>query len=197
MRAIIYQPLLYCYLLFGVGAQANTVKAFHPIHVSTSNIEYNNKDNKLEVICTIFTDDFEAALAKQYHAKTDLNKAEMHAAMDALIKQYIAANLNIKADNSPAKLNYLGFEISREAVDVYLESEKIPTPKKVDVDVSLVYNLFDDQINIVHIIVNGVRKSEKVNYPDKRVEQVFLRIPTRVMARYEGISATDRDRKRA
>ena len=174
MRAIIYQPLLYCYLLFGAVAPAkHSVKTFHPIHVSTSNIEYNSKDNKLEVICTIFTDDFEAALAKQYHAKTDLNKPEMHAAMDALIKQYIAANLNIKTDNAPAKLNYLGFEINREAVDVYLESDKIPAVKKVDVDVSLVYNLFDDQINIVHIIVNGVRKSEKVNYPEKRVEQVF------------------------
>ncbi len=207
MRAIIYQPLLYCYLLllchaelvsaphlpserhtarpsvgylsvgcrnkFGMTEGLLSRAKFHPIHVSTSNIEYNSKDNKLEVICTIFTDDFEAALAKQYHAKTDLNKPEMHAAMDALIKQYVAANLNIKTDNAPAKLNYLGFEINREAVDVYLESDKIPAVKKVDVDVSLVYNLFDDQINIVHIIVNGTRKSEKVNCPDKRVEQVF------------------------
>ncbi len=162
-----------CRNKFGMTGSLLKRSKFHPIHVSTSNIEYNSQDNKLEVICTMFTDDFEAALAKQYRAKTDLNKAEMHAAMDALIKQYIAANLNIKTDNAPAKLNYLGFEINREAVDVYLESDKIPAIKKVDVDVSLVYNLFDDQINIVHIIVNGVRKSEKVNYPEKRVEQVF------------------------
>jgi len=145
----------------------------HPIHVSTSNIEYNAKDNKFEVICTMFTDDFEAALAKQYHAKTDLNKQEMHAAMDALVKQYIAANLYLKADDKAVNLNYLGFEINREATDVYLESDELPQVKKVDVDASLIYNLFDDEINIVHIIVNGVRKSEKVNYPDKRVEQVF------------------------
>ena len=85
----------------------------------------------------------------------------------------IAANLHIKANDAPVNLNYLGFEINREAVDVYLESDKIPAVKKVDVDISLVYNLFDDQINIVHIIVNGVRKSEKVDYPEKRVEQVF------------------------
>ena len=146
---------------------------FHPIHVSTSNIEYNSKDNKLEVICTLFTDDFEAALAKQYHAKADLNKQEMHAAMDALIKQYIAANLNIKIDDKATNLSYLGFEINKEATDVYLESDKTPAVKKVDVDVSLLYSLFDDQINIVHVIVNGTRKSEKVNYPDKRVEQAF------------------------
>jgi hypothetical protein len=174
MWAIIYQPLLYCYLFLGaVVPPGHVVKAFHPIHVSTSNIEYNGKDNKLEVICTIFTDDFEAALAKQYHAKTDLNKADMHAAMDALVKSYLAANLHVKVGDAPVNLNYLGFEINREATDVYLESDKIPTVKKVDVEVSLLHNLFDDQINIVHITVNGVRKSEKLDYPDKKVEQVF------------------------
>jgi hypothetical protein len=41
------------------------------------------------------------------------------------------------------------------------------------VQVSLLHNLFDDQINIVHITVNGVRKSEKLDYPEKKVEQVF------------------------
>jgi hypothetical protein len=174
MGAIIYNPLLYCYILLAAFAPAKPVaKKFHPIHVSTSNIEYNKTDSKLEVICTIFTDDFEAALAKQYHAKTDLNKQEMHAAMDALIKTYIPANLNIKTDDAPVKLNYLGFEINREATDIYLESDKLPAVKKVDVEVSLLYGLFDDQINIVHIIVNGVRKSEKVDYPEKKVEQVF------------------------
>jgi hypothetical protein len=174
MWAIIYQPLLYCYLfLSAVASPGHAGKVFHPIHVSTTNIEYNGKDNKLEVICTIFTDDFEAALAKQYHAKTDLNKADMHAAMDALIKSYVATNLHIKTGDAPANLNYLGFEINREATDVYLESDKIPMVKKVDVEVSLIQNLFDDQINIVHIIVNGVRKSEKLDYPDKKVEQVF------------------------
>jgi hypothetical protein len=174
MWAFIFNPLLYCYIFLGGHAPIrHTVKVFHPIHVSTSNIEYNSQDNKLEVICTMFTDDFEAALAKQYHAKTDLNKADMHAAMDELVKQYIAANLHIKVGDTPVNLNYLGFEINKEATDVYLESDKIPAVKKVDVEVSLLYNLFDDEINIVHIIVNKVRKSEKVNYPEKMVEQVF------------------------
>jgi len=174
MAAIIYQPLLYCYIIWGALFPAKQpVKAFHPIHVSTTSIEYNKQDSKLEVICTIYTDDFEAALVKQYHAKTDLNKADMHAAMDALVKNYIAANLNIKTGDMPQKLNYLGFEINRESTDVFLESDKIQPVKKVDVEVSLLYNLFDDQINIVHIIVNGIRKSERVSYPDKKIGQVF------------------------
>ena len=173
MYGFIYQPLLYCYIVLAAFAPAKYAKSrFHPIHVSTSSIEYNSKDNKLEVICTIFTDDFEAALVKQFHGKTDLNKADMHTAMDALVKNYIAGNLHIKTA-APVNLNYLGFEVNRESTDVYLESDKLAAFKKIDVDVSLLHNLFDDQINIVHITVNGIRKSEKVDYPEKRVSQEF------------------------
>ncbi len=196
MGAFIVKPLLYCYILLLAGytpadhlsasrlpmasqpsdhrpGMADRFLKRHPIHVSTSNIEYNKTDGKLDVICTLFTDDFEDALAKQYHAKTDLTKQEMHTAMDELVKKYIAANLDIQADDRSVKLNYLGYEINREATDVYFESDQLPPVKKVDVAVSLLYSLFDDEMNIVHIIVGGVRKSEKVNYPDKKVEQVF------------------------
>lgn len=173
MCAFIYQPLLYCYLFLGFLSPAKHAAALrHPIHVSTSTIEYNSKDNKLEVICTAFTDDLEAALVKQFHTKVDLTKPDMHAAMDALIKNYVAVNLHIKT-NAPVNLSYLGFEINRESTDIYLESDVIPAVKKIDVDVSLLHNLFEDQINIVHITVNGVRKSEKLDYPDKRVSQQF------------------------
>jgi hypothetical protein len=174
MWAIFHQPLLYCYIICSAALPVkHPAKAMHPIHVSTTNIEYSAKDGKLQVICTIFTDDFEAALAKQYHAKIDLTKPEMHKAMDALVKAYLIANLQIKTGAMPVNLNYLGYEINREATDVYLESDKVTAVKKISADASLLHNLFDDQINIVHMTVNGVRKSEKLDFPDKHVEQVF------------------------
>ncbi len=173
MPAAILYPLLYVLMLPGICKPVKAAVKPHPIHVSTTNIEYNKQDNKLEVICTIFTDDFEAALVKQFHTKIDLNKPEMHKAMDNLVKKYVTDNLKIKTGINPSVINYLGFEINREATDVYFESGALPAVKKIDVDVSLLHNLFDDQINIVHITVNGIRKSEKLDYPDKRVEQVF------------------------
>lgn len=174
MSALIFKPLLYCYLILGALLPGEPVhKVFHPIHVSTTNISYNALEGKLEIICTIFTDDFEAALAKQYHSKTDLTKADMHTAMNALVKNYIISHLQIKTAASLLSINYLGFEINREATDVYFESEKIPVFKRIDADVDILHNLFNDQINIVHITVNGVRKSEKLDYPDKKVSQAF------------------------
>jgi hypothetical protein len=149
------------------------ISNFHPIHVSTANIEYNKQDHKWEVTCTIFTDDFEAALVKQYHSKIDLNSPAMHTAMDALVKSYLQQNLQLKTDGKTTPLTYLGFEINKESADVFLESDVINNIKKVEVNDGLLQNQFDDQINIVHITVNGTRKSEKLDYPNKKVEQIF------------------------
>ena len=172
MMTLIANPLLICSLLFHLASPLKHHKpAFHPLHVSTSDISYNNADHQLEVICTIFTDDFETALVKQYKTRTDLTKPEMHKAMEVLVKNYISSHVAIKCGANAVPLNFLGYEIEREAVNVYLESNPIPPVKKVIADISLLHNLYDDQINIVHITVNKVRKSDKLDYPNTRVTQ--------------------------
>jgi hypothetical protein len=174
MLSLIFHPIWVFLMAVGVvPSERMPERPRHPIHVSTTNISFNKQDHKLEVICTIFTDDFEAALVKQYGKKTDLTKAELHAAMDMLVRNYLAAHLQIKVNPAVLPLNYIGFEINKEATDVYLESGVINEVKKISVEVSLLHNLFDDQINIVHITVNGVRKSEKLDYPDTKVSQNF------------------------
>lgn len=174
MTALLGKPLLYCYILlnsFWVNKPASA--NFHPLHVSTSDISYNAKDGQMEVILTIFTDDFEAALEKQFHTKIDLTKPAMHAAMDVMVKNYAAGHLQVKAGGAGLPLSYLGYEINKEAVNVYLESAKIAAPKKIDADVSLLQNLYDDQLNIVHMTVAGTRKSAKLDSPARKVSQEF------------------------
>jgi len=173
MLILFYRSILFCSLLVSDVPVKKAAVLPHPLHVSTSDISYNAKDNKLEVTCRIFTDDFELALQKQFNTKVDLQKPEMHNAMDVLVKNYLNAHLQLKTGNAAIPLNYLGFEVDHEAINIYLESAKIASPKIIEAEVSLLHNIFDDQINIVHMTVNGVRKSGKVIFPDKKIEQVF------------------------
>lgn len=96
--------------------------------------------------------------------KTEINKE---------LELYTSEYLKLKSDNQLIKVNYVGYEEDHESVNIYLESQSLPTPKKVETAVSFLYNLFDDQMNIIHIIVNGERKSEKLNYPDRYLYQQF------------------------
>jgi len=175
MTVVFYKSLLFCYLLTTTVSPKKPVHkaAVHPLHVSTSDISYNAQDGKLEVICTIFTDDFEAALSKQYQTKVDLVKPDMHKAMDELVKKYIAANLHIKTGDVNAPLSYVGYEINREAANIYLESEKIALPKKIEAKVGILHNLYTDQLSIVHMTVSGTRKSGKLEYPAQVISQNF------------------------
>ena len=174
MAAFLSKSLLYCYILTGLFlAKKPAGTAMHPLHVSTTDINFNAKDSQVEVICTIFTDDFELAIQKQFNTKTDLTRADMHTAMDMLVKNYVNNHLQLKAGAATLPLMYIGFEINREAVNVYLESAKIATPRKIEAEVTLLQNLYQDQLNIVHMTVNGTRKSTRLDAPDKKIIQVF------------------------
>lgn len=137
----------------------------HPLHVSVIEINHNAPDKTLEISCKIFTDDFEAVLQKNYKTKVDLIHPVNKAIMDTLVKKYILSHLALKVDGKTVHLNYLGFENEGEAAYAYIEVENVASVKKIDVALNIMHDLFDDQINIIHTIVGGNRKSGKVDFP--------------------------------
>jgi hypothetical protein len=174
MLQYITQPLLICYLIFGfVAPKATDFNEKHPFHLSSTELNYNTKEGTLELSCRIFTDDLEAALAKNYKVKADLSAASQHKAMDLLIKRYALAHLALKGNLKVLALNYVGFEMDHEAIVVYLESEPIRSLKTLETTNSILYDQFDDQSNIIHITNNGNRKSSKLDYPDKKLTTTF------------------------
>lgn len=139
----------------------------HPFHVSVVEIEHNATDKTLEISCKIFTDDFESILAKNYHVKVDLINPSNKDAMDTLVKRYLNSHLAIKANGKPVVFNYIGYENEKEAAYGYIEVENVLSVSKLDITNTILFDKFDDQMNIVHVKVNGERKSTKLNYPDK------------------------------
>ena len=138
----------------------------HPFHVSV--IEIN-----LEISCKIFTDDFEKILTQNYKTKVDLINPPNKAAMDSLVKKYILSHLSIQINGRPVALSYVGFENDKEAAYGYFEVNNTISVTKIDITNSLMYDQFDDQVNIMHVIVGGKRKSNKLTYPDKSISFSF------------------------
>lgn len=174
MPLIITQPLLICYLIFGFFApKLSETNKKHPFHLSSTELNYNSKENTLELSCRVFTDDFEATLAKDFKIKADLSAESKHKIMDAYVKKYALANLGLKGNSKVLVLNYIGFEKDNEAIIIYLESEQIKGLKKLEMTNSILYDQFDDQSNIIHITNNGKRNSSKLDYPDKKLVADF------------------------
>ncbi|WP_294332154.1 DUF6702 family protein [uncultured Chryseobacterium sp.] len=147
--------------------------AKHPYHVGSVEINYNQKSKTFEVTGRFFLDDLENGLNTKYGKSLHFNDPKFKAQLNESLKNYAAEYFKLKANNKFLNVNYVGYEEDHESVNIYLESEKIEAPKKVEAAVSFLYNLFDDQINIIHIIVNGERKSEKLTYPNRYLFQQF------------------------
>jgi hypothetical protein len=151
--------------VLGILLSSAGLKDMHPFHVSVVEINHNAADKTLEISCKIFTDDFEKVLTKNYNTKVDLINPTDRKAMDSIVKKYIVSHLTVSADGKPGTLVYLGFEKDAEAVFSYVQVENVALVKKVDITNKLMHDMFDDQVNIMHITVNGNRKSTKLDYP--------------------------------
>jgi len=171
MLPLLNQSLLICYLILGFfhPDDPSNLKSGvkHPLHLSSTELNYNAKTGTVEISCRIFTDDFEDLLGKKYKVKPDLSAAAKHKEMDILVNQYISSHLLLSANGKALQLNYLGFENDSEAVILYLESAKVKSLKKLQTTSTVLYDQFDDQTNIFHVTFNGNRKSSKLTYPDK------------------------------
>ena len=151
----------------------SSAKEIHPYHVGSVEFKYNSTSKTFEISGKFFLDDLENALKEKYGKTVHFNDEKYKTLINSYLSQYCEEYLKLKSDNKFLKIKYLGYEEDNESVNIYLESEKTAQPKKVETAVSLLYNLYDDQLNIIHIIVDGNRKSHRLNYPERYLYQNF------------------------
>jgi len=137
----------------------------HPLYITVTEINHNPKDKTLEISCKMFTNDFEAVLEKEAHAKVDLSDVKNKTATDKLIAGYVQRHLQVKLDGRAAVLQFVGSEKEEDGTWSYFQVNNIPAVRKIDVSNSLLYDTFDQEINIMHVSAGGVKKSTRLDYP--------------------------------
>jgi predicted transcriptional regulator len=125
----------------------------HDFHASLADIQYNPRSKKLEVTLRVFTDDLENDLAKMYPGKTFvMDFSAQDKALDTEIKRYLEKHFFIVgADKS--LLDFVGREHDAEGTTLYFEMTmpKATEGQKMQMQNSIMLDLFDDQSNIVNI----------------------------------------------
>lgn len=147
-------------------------KSPHPLHLGMVEIEHNREAGTLEVSCKLFTDDFENILERTFNVNIDLINPPDRAFVQKYVNEYVKKHLQIKVDGKQAEFSCIGFERDHEATFSYFEAQGINSANSFEITVDLMYDLFDDQSNIIHLIKDGKRKSSKLNYPAKMVKQM-------------------------
>jgi hypothetical protein len=140
----------------------------HPFYVSVTTIEQSKDKNAMEITSRIFYDDLEAALKNDFGVKVDLKNAAQSSKNNELIKKYFEKNFLVKINETPVKVEYLGFTLENEAAWCFLEIRNSGSVKKIEVINRILYDSFKEQINIFHVSVNGKKKSTKLQNPENR-----------------------------
>ena len=156
-----------------VPASTNSLVNNHPFFVSVVEIEHNTNNKSLEVSCKFFTDDFEQTIEHANRTSLDINSANYKSAFDKFIPFYINQHLALAVDGKQVKMNYVGYEVDKESVYCYFEVPNVAKLKNLDANNNLLYDFNKDQINIMHVMVNGKRVSKKLNNPDSRFSFQF------------------------
>jgi hypothetical protein len=139
----------------------------HPFFVTVTEIEHNAVNRSLEISCKIFTDDFEKTLRQNNPGiRIDLIHPPDKKAAENLVKEYVTKHLVIKTGDIPVPLNFIGYEIKEDAVISYYEGLNINAVKSIDITDKLLYDYKKEQFGIIHVTVNGNRKSTRLTNPN-------------------------------
>jgi hypothetical protein len=147
--------------------------ALHPFYVSVTEITHNAKTQSVEISCRMFYDDLEHVLEKQYHTRLDIVKPTNKEQLNKLINDYVHKHLLIKIDGRVLNPAYVGYEIQEDGAWAYLEVKGVPKARKIEVHDELLYSEHTEQINMLHVTVNGERKSTKLDNPDANASFSF------------------------
>jgi len=140
-------------------------KAFHPFYVSVTEFNHNQKENTLEISCKLYADDFENTLKTQYKTVVDISNPKDTRQVEKLVYDYLHKRLILKINGRPATTQFVGFEKENEAVWCYLQVNNVAQLKKLEITNSLLYEMYDTQIGIIHAMAGGARKSIRLIHP--------------------------------
>jgi len=138
----------------------------HPFFVSISEVEYSSKTKELGIATKFFPDDLEEALRKFTGKKYDIISGEKKATGEA-IHAYFQKHVQLRVNEKPRELQFLGYEIEKEVVWVYYNATKVSGVKAIEIISTLMYDYKAEQTNIIHIKIDDKRQSFKLNAPNQ------------------------------
>lgn len=131
----------------------------HKYYVSVTQIDYVKEKQAIQVTSRIFIDDFERLLQERYDDKIILNTGKDEKEIDLYIEKYIKSKFKIKVNGAVANYKFLGKEYEDDIIYCYIEIENVNEVKSFEVENRILFDLFNDQKNIVRTYINSKHKT--------------------------------------
>jgi hypothetical protein len=135
-------------------------------------MEYVAKEKSMQITIHFFANDLEKALRKEKHIPIDVLHPKNKAQLDSAVYNYINKKMMLSINTKKTYLTYVGLEEDEKekgSVYVYLEINKLPLPKTIKLNTTILYETFAQQLLIIHTSVGAKKLSKKLVNPEREL----------------------------
>ncbi|PIB37559.1 hypothetical protein BFP72_13580 [Reichenbachiella sp. 5M10] len=146
----------------------------HDFHVSVTKLEHDTNSQSLEISQRIFIDDLEQALTRFDTAQSyNFATVEDFTTVNPLIERYMMDHFQIWVNEKEVALDYLGSKVDGDVLVCFIEVPKVKKLKSLSVKNTVLFELFSDQINLVHVKTPDGNKSLKLDTKSPKDQLIY------------------------
>ena len=132
---------------------------FHKFYVGVFQIDYFKEKKAVQITARLFIDDLEKVLYKKHNKHFYLTTKDEIPEANTFIASYLSEKLKIKINNKVQTLQFLSKEQEDNIVICYLKIPCKDNVKILDIFNNVLSDIFDEQQNLVHLNINGNKKT--------------------------------------
>lgn len=131
----------------------------HKYYLSVTDVEYNAEAKSVQLITRIFYDDLEDVLNERYDKNFILSDRSDQEEIDTYLKKYLISKIKIRVNDELKKLQFVGKEYEDDYVVCYIETSRVDSITKFEIENELLIDLFPEQKNMIHTKIYKRQKS--------------------------------------
>lgn len=131
----------------------------HKYYLSVSDIVYNKEAQSIQIITRLFYDDLEDVLNERYDVMLELTKKSEQESINLYLRKYLNSKVNLKVNGKLRTAEFIGKEYEDDFVVCYLEIPEVNDLEQIEIENTLLMDLFPDQKNMVHTTILNKKKS--------------------------------------
>ncbi len=148
------------YLIFLLIILSTALKVqAHPFYVSICEVHFNRESSSLELSLKTFTDDLLAGLSNDGHEHLYIGEDREDSATDQYLYAYLKKVLKFTINGKQVDYAFIGKEEEDAVVWTYLEIKGITELNKLEVECSLLTEIYDTQSNMIQVDIDGKIKN--------------------------------------
>ena len=155
MKFAVYISGLALAVAFGLSAShvALVTAAAHKFHTSFTEAEYSAPERSLQITLRTFPDDLENILSRRSGKAVRLDRKKE---AEPLLVAYLRETFQLKnAKGEAVKLTWVGMDAGVDSAWLYFEAHLPEGPAGVRLRNQFMFDLYDDQINLVNVKQDG------------------------------------------